>query len=165
MPIENKLMKKFAEKIKEFARREEITFRKLLDMPFVWNLLVRYRYVHFFATGVSGVLINLSVTWVLTTFLFGVDRYFTAYIFGIAANLAYNFTLYSIVIFGTKRRHVRRFLVFVIYSLIMTFIQAYIVKIITPVVGYEMYLLVIAATIFVFSTFNFFVFKLSFFRE
>lgn len=127
------------------------------------STVTRSRFPQFFIVGVCGVAINLGVTWLLTAFVFGLSGYFLAYLWGIAANLTFNFILYSII-FGTKEGHVRRLAIFITYSLVMTFVQANVVRIATPMVGLRFYLFVIASTIFVFAVVNFFVFKLSIFK-
>lgn len=151
--------------IRAFLEKEGITLSILLSPIRIYDLLMRYRFLHFFVVGSTGVVINLGVTWGLTTFVFGLPNYFFAYLFGIAANLLFNFALYTIHIFKTQANHARRLAVFVIYSLAMTYIQATVVKFTTPIVGLQYYLLVIAATILFFSFVNFLVFKLSIFKE
>lgn len=128
-------------------------------------ILFEYKYLHFFLTGTSGVALNLFVTWALTTFVFGLHGYFKAYIIALAANLAYNFTLHTKVTFGTKEGHGRRFVLFVAYSLVLTALQAFVVRTVTPVVGLEYYLFVIATTTAMFSCVTFVFFKFFLFYE
>lgn len=154
-----------ASSLRGFIEREGLSWRIVFSPRAAFVILQRYGYLHFFATGVTGVLINLGLTWLLTTFVFGIERYFTAYLFGIVANLLFNFTLYSIAIFKTEHDHIKRLGVFVLYSLAMTWMQASLVKVVTPLVGLEFYLIVIAITILAFSFLNFFIFKLALFRE
>lgn len=123
------------------------------------------RYFHFFVTGVTGVAINLAITWLLTTFVFGLANYFYAYLIGLSINLIYNFTLHTYMTFQTKERHGRRFVVFVLYSLAMSGVQALLVKSITPLVGLHYYLLVITSVIAVLSTVNFIICRLFIFKE
>src|SRR3989344_3263164 len=149
--------------IREFLEREGITWRTLFSPMKVYGLLVRYKYAQFFVVGSCGVAINLGITWALTTFVFGLPNYFFAYLFGIIANLLFNFALYTISIFKTHENHLRRLVVFMAYSLIMAYIQATVVKLVTPVIGLQYYLFVIAATILFFSIVNFFVFRMSIF--
>lgn len=129
------------------------------------TILFRHKYLHFFATGASGVAINLLTTWLLTTFVFGLSRYFTAYVIGTAFNLLYNFTLHTLVTFKTTSRHFVRLVGFVVYSLVFAFFQTMFVKYVVSKVGVHYYLVVIATTIFVFSTVSFLVFKFFLFRE
>lgn len=129
------------------------------------NILFEQKYFHFFLTGISGVAINLGLTWIFTTYVFGLANYFRAYLIGVSFNLVYNFVLHTIVTFNTKERHVQRFVWFVVYSILLTLLQAYVVRTITPMVGLQYYLLVIATTIFVFSTVTFVFFKFILFRE
>ena len=128
-------------------------------------ILIEHKYLHFFVTGTSGVVLNLFVTWFLTTFVFGLQNYFKAYVIALAVNLVYNFALHTKVTFGTKGGHGRRFVWFTVYSLALTALSAYIVRTVTPIVGLEYYLFVIAATIAVFSCVTFVFFKFFLFRE
>ncbi|MDO8520609.1 MAG: GtrA family protein [bacterium] len=137
--------------------------RKLIALAH--TILIEHKYLHFFVTGTSGVALNLFVTWFLTTFVFGLQNYFKAYAIALAVNLVYNFVLHTKVTFGTTGGHGRRFIWFAMYSLAMTALQAYIVRTVTPLVGLEYYLFVIAATIAVFSCVTFVFFKFFLFRE
>ena len=116
--------------------------------------IIRHQYVRFFIVGGSGVVLNLAVTWFLTTFFFGENRYFTAFIIGTTLNLLYTFTLYTLRVFRTTTRHVRRFVIYVLYCLVMTLIQLSVVKWITSLVGVHFYLVVIVVVTFIFSFVN-----------
>ncbi|OGZ06933.1 MAG: hypothetical protein A2942_01200 [Candidatus Lloydbacteria bacterium RIFCSPLOWO2_01_FULL_50_20] len=129
------------------------------------SILFRHKYFHFFMTGVSGVAINLSLTWFFTTFVFGLPGYFKAYLIGATFNLLYNFTLHTLVTFKTTSRHFSRLIGFIAYSVILTLFQAVIVKYVTEAVGLQYYLLVIATTIFLLSTVTFVIFKFFLFHE
>jgi putative flippase GtrA len=153
------------ERIKQFIEKEHITFFALCNPFFVFRLLSHHRYIHFFLIGVTGVGINLVLTWFFAEFVFGRSRYFDAYLIGLAGNLVYNFILHTVITFKTTRAHSKRFIVFIFYALLMTALQAYLVKIITPIVGVDYYLFVIASIILFFSTVSFFIFKLSVFNE
>ena len=85
--------------------------------PWGYDLVVRTKYLHFFLTGVTGVFINLVSTWVLTTFVFGLENYFSGYIIGVVLNLAFNFTVHTIVTFKAKNHVFQRMLGFTAYSL------------------------------------------------
>ncbi len=128
-------------------------------------ILFEHKYLHFFMTGVSGVGINLLVTWFLTTYVFGLAGYFKGYIIGTTINLFYNFALHTKVTFETKSGHARRFIFFVTYSLVLTAVQASVVRVVTPMVGLEYYLFVIAGAIFIFSCVTFLFFKFFLFHE
>ncbi len=151
--------------LSRFIKKEEITWHLLLKPRRIYLLLMRHGYLQFFLVGGGGVILNLGVTWALTTFVFGLTHYFTAYLIGIGANLVWSFVLYSFAIFKTKSDHVRRLVLFTVYFVVVTWFNTLIVKTITPLVGLRYYLLVIAATIMLLSTINFFVFKLSLFKE
>lgn len=137
--------------------------QKLITLARV--ILFEHKYLHFFATGVSGVALNLFVTWFLTTYYFGLENYFKAYIISLLCNLVYNFVLHTKVTFATKERHMQRFVFFVAYSILLTAVQAYVVRTITPIVGLEYYLFVIATAIAVFSCVTFVFFKFFLFNE
>lgn len=138
----------------------------MLSIPLkIAAFLHRIRYLHYFAVGVSGVALNLGITVVLTELVFGRERYFSAYVIGLAAGLLYNFTLHTIVTFKTKDRHTSRLLFFLAYSLTLTYVQARVVKAITDTVGVDWYALVIATVILTFSVLTFIVFKLFVFRN
>jgi putative flippase GtrA len=139
--------------------------RNLINPFWWWRLAVRERYLHFFIVGATGVAINLAITAFFAELVFGRERYFTAYVIGLVINLAYNFILHTIVTFKTKGDHVRRLTIFVVYSLILTFIQAQVVKYITNLVGVNWYLIVIAGVIFFFSIVTFLLFKFVLFRD
>lgn len=137
----------------------------------LWNpmelflLLLKYRFIHFLAVGGSGVLINLFLTWTLTTYVFGLENYFTAYLFGLTANIMFSFTLYTVTVFQTKNDHWRRLGIYFVYILFVVWAQSNIIKYAVPLIGLQYYLLVIATVIAVFSIINFLVFKLSIFRQ
>lgn len=132
---------------------------------FVKSAIIDSRYAHFFATGLTGVLLNLLVAWTLTEFIFGVERYFVGYLAGAAVNVTYNFTLHTIMTFRTKKRHVRRFMLFILYSALSAGVQIAVVKTVTDAIGKEYYLIVIASTIFFLSLVSFLFFKYLLFNE
>lgn len=140
-------------------------YLKLLHPVEFIRLLIVHRYAHFFAVGATGVFINLSITAFFAELVFGREHYFSAYLVGLGANLIYNFVLHTAVTFKTKTNHARRLAIFVAYSLALTYLQAYLVKTITPIVGIDFYLLVIASVILVFSVATFVLFKFVLFRE
>lgn len=129
------------------------------------RLLITHKFLHFFITGVVGVTLNLLITWMLTTFVYGIDGYFTAYLVGTAVNLLFNFTIHTIITFKTRTRHFQRLTGFIFYNISMTAVQAVIIKYLTTLFGLQYYLFVIAGTIFTFSVVSFVVFKFFLFRE
>ncbi|MDB5189500.1 MAG: hypothetical protein JWL82_457 [Parcubacteria group bacterium] len=122
-------------------------------------------FIRFFFTGAAGAVLSLAITWALTTFVVGTAHYFSAYLVGIAANLLFNFVTYTLAVFKTKHDHLRRLAVFLWYGVIMAFLQGSTVQLITEHVGVQRYLFVIAGVIAFFAVLNFFVFKLSVFKE
>ena len=151
--------------LKKFLRKERVTWNILLRPVQLIKLLYKAKFIHYFLVGISGVFINLFLTWFLTTFFFGVDNYFHAYLIGLSANIIYNFTLHSTVSFNTKKYHTKRFFFFAAYSLGMAALQAIAVKATTNVIGNELYLLVVVGYIILFSLFNFVFFKAFLFNE
>ncbi len=153
------------ESFKRFKHQEALTWRLLFSPRQVTSLLMRYGYFQFFAVGGTGVVIDLGITWALTTYVYGAEHYFTAYLIGISVNLLWNFVLYSFTIFKTKGDHARRLVIFVGYSIFITWVNTLIVQWLVGLIGVRYYLEVIALVILVLSTINFFVFKLSLFKE
>lgn len=152
-------------RLHSFIEQEQITFARLCNPAFLVRLLYKYKYIHFFLTGITGVGLALFITWATTEYIFGLENYFTAYLIGLAVNLIYNFILHTTVSFGTKKNHPQRFVIFVIYSLCMASLQAGTVKVLTPAFGIEYYLFVIASVILIYSTISFFLFKFIIFSE
>ena len=152
-------------KIHNFIKQEQITFAKLFSPVFILHLLYKYKYIHFFLTGMTGVILALLITWSLTEHVFGLENYFTSYLVGLSANLVYNFILHTKVSFNTRKNHPQRFVIFVIYSLLMVSLQAVTVKILTPIIGIEFYLFVIASVILIYSIISYFIFKFIIFSE
>lgn len=129
------------------------------------KLLITHKFLHFFITGVFGVVLNLIITWTLTTFVYGIGGYFTAYLIGTLVNLVFNFVIHTIVTFKTRTRHFSRLVGFIFYNIGMTAVQASVIKYITEKIGLHYYLFVIAGTILIFSIGNFIVFKFFLFHE
>lgn len=132
---------------------------------YLFSLLCNSRLIHFLSVGSAGAILNLFLTWSFTEFVFGQERYLDAFIIGIAGNLIFNFAFNTLITFKTKTRHARRFAGFVAYSLSMAGIQYYTVKSITPLVGIDWYLLVIAGVILAYAFLNFLFFKHVLFQE
>lgn len=131
----------------------------------VKSLIIDSRFSHFFVTGVTGVLLNLLITWSLTEFVFGVERYIIGYLFGAVVNLTYNFIFHTILTFHTKERHVRRFFLFILHGILSTIVQITIVNTLTNALGKTYYLFIIATVIFLLSVVNFLFFKHVLFNE
>lgn len=122
-------------------------------------------FVRFLITGGTGALLSLVTTWALTHYLVGEKHYFSAYLVGIGVNLLFNFVMYTLMVFKTQRDHIRRLLLFTFYGLLMAAFQGMSVRLITSIVGTAHYLIIIALVIGLFAILNFFVFKLSIFKE
>ncbi len=126
--------------------------------------LTRHRFVRFLLAGGSGAALNVVITFGLTQFVLGAREYFTAFLIGTTVNFLYNFTLYTVAIFKTRERHLRRFFLFACYSTIITVVQLTLVHAITGVMGADWYLLVIALVILFGACFNYLVFKSTIFK-
>lgn len=134
--------------------------------PLDWlKLFYRVRLLHFLLVGGTGVLLNLLMTWFFTEFFFGLEGYFYGYLIGLSVNIVYNFLLHTHVTYKTKKEHMKRFRWFVAYTLVFTFIQALLVRWLTPLIGLEYYLFVIATIIAIGSIITFLIFKLWLFKE
>jgi putative flippase GtrA len=151
--------------INSFIKKENITFRNLFNPIFILKLLHKHNYLVFFTIGVIGVIINLTAVFILTEYVFGLERYYTAYLIGLTLNIIFNFIFHTWITFQAKNRHIKRFILFVVYSIALTLIQALTVNIVTPLVGLKYYLLVISGFIFTFSTLTFIFFKLYLFKD
>lgn len=123
------------------------------------------RYLHFFVVGCVGTFINLFITFILTEFIFGKEKYFTAYLIGLLIAILYNFTIHTIITFKTKNNHTKRLITFMLWSLFIAYIEAVNIKYITKVLGVDYYIFIIAGVILVYSTFSFLVCKLILFKE
>lgn len=140
-------------------------WRVLIHPIFLISFLCNYRLVHFLSVGSLGALLNLFLTWFFTTFVFGQAHYLDAFVIGIVGNLIFNFTFNTLITFKTQKKHVRRFFGFVAYSLFIAGIQYLTVRTITPLIGTDLYLWVIAGVILTYSFLNFVFFKYILFRE
>jgi len=154
-------------KINQFILNENISFKNILNPIFMFKLFHKHRYLHFFIVGSTGVLIQLITTWFFIMFIFGQDKKFESYLIGLTLNLIYNFILYSLTTFKTKKNHITRFIFYLIYSFMLAFIQANIVKSLESILnpGVYLFLLIITFVILLFSTITFLVFKLWLFKE
>ena len=128
------------------------------------SLLHRHRIFHYLAVGGSGAALNLLVSWFMTTFVVGLEGYFVATLTGLAVNIMYNFTMYSLAVFREARMSMQRFVVFVLYSLATACAYALIVRFVTELLGAEYYLVVSFFALAFFAVLNFFVLRLSIFR-
>ncbi|MDA3855685.1 MAG: GtrA family protein [Candidatus Woesearchaeota archaeon] len=133
--------------------------------PVDWYFLfLKFRFVHFLLVGGTGVLINILFTAFFAEIVFGREEYFYAYLIGLFSNLVYNFILHTKFTFKTKDKHKRRFTYFIVYNLLMSALQAVIIKSIVDYIGVDYYLLVIVGVIGFFFTINFLVSKLILFK-
>jgi putative flippase GtrA len=121
--------------------------------------------IRFLLVGGTGTLLNLGVTWLSVTAVFGVKKYFWGAVLGLAANIIYNFTLYTISVFKTTENHHRRLSIFALYSICIAGLYLVLVRTVTAVVGAEYYLLVSAGAILFFAVVNYIVLKKSIFAE
>ena len=123
------------------------------------------RYLHFFIVGATGVALNLALTAFFAELVFGRANYFDAYLIGLFANLLYNFALHTFVTFKTKGKHLQRLSIFIAYSLLLAYLQAYAIKHLTDWIGINWYIIIIASVILVFSIVTFLLFKFVLFKK
>jgi len=105
----------------------DFDFKKIYNPIYVFNYLLKKRFIHFLVIGSSGVILNLLITFLLSKFVFlsesvyfGVKGYTISFIFGTASNLIYNFILHTKITFNVKENHGKRFVVFICYSILMS---------------------------------------------
>lgn len=127
--------------------------------------LHKKRYVHFFATGVVGIVLNILTVWFFTEFVFGIDYYLVGYLIGAVVNVTYNFTLHTIMTFQTRQGHAKRFVYFILFSVLSACVQVIIIRALTEYFGREYYLPIIAGSILLLSFISFVFFKHSLFKE
>lgn len=134
--------------------------------PFnIYYYLLNSRLYHFILVGGTGVLLNLGLTIFFAEFVFGRQDYFYAYLIGLFSNLAYNFSLHSLVTFKTQDSHLLRFFIFIIYNLLISGLQAFIIKSTVDILGIDYYILVILGVIGTFFLINFLISKLWLFKN
>ena len=121
--------------------------------------------IRFTISSGLGVLVNISLTYILTEFVFGRNQYLFAYIIGLGVGILTQFIMHVIFTFKTKDYVVKKFLLFYIYSILMTIFQVFVVKNITNIVGVDYYMPVIIGTIGVFYAVSYFVNKLYIFKN
>lgn len=136
-----------------------------MNIPQLINKLLSTRLPHFALISGVGLAINLSFVTLFTELVFGRERYFSAYIIGLVANLLFNFIFHTIYTFKTKQRHTRRFIFFIVYNLVMSYIQARIIDWIVPIIGYDWYLFIIISIICFFAVFSFILYKFGLFKD
>jgi putative flippase GtrA len=111
-----------------------------------------------FSSGV-GVFINLSLTLLLTEFLFGRQNYFYAYVISLTIGLLAQFILHIKYTFKKSNHISQKFQLFMGYSVIMTLIQVVTVRAITGFLGVNYYIFVISFVICFFYISNYLINK------
>ena len=148
----------------------------------------KVRYLHFFAIGSTSVVLNLFLTWLFVEFVFLKSEYLIfdlkfkdstfGFIIGETVGLTYNFCLNAIITFRTRKKLKRRFVLFVLYSLLMTYLAVFPATLILRnyleyvfalinlnfLVG-AAYLIAASLVILFFSFFNFVLFKIWLFKD
>ncbi len=113
-----------------------------------------YALLRTLATGGSGALLSILVTYVCVEYLFGKEGYFTAYLTGVAIGVIYAFGVFAFAVFKTTEHLLRRFVLFALYMALLVVVQSVIVRAVVSVVGVDYYLHVIALTIAALSLVN-----------
>ncbi len=151
--------------LNKFLKKEGLTGFNFLNV-FLWiKVFWKHNVIQFLLVGGSGVLLQLIVTWLLTSFVFGLEKYYIGYTFGLSLNLIYNFILHTFFTFKAKNGHGRRFIGFIVYSLFMAMLQYLIVRGLVYLFGNSWYLVVISGVILICSIITFIIFKFWLFRE
>lgn len=121
--------------------------------------LDRAKFVQSLLTGGTGAALCLSVTSVLTEFVFSREGYFTAYLLGVACGVVFAFIMFMRFVFKTTTHLARRFFFFASYMVILVIVQAVIVKYAVSVFGVDWYFVVIACVIGALSAVNYVVYQ------
>lgn len=116
------------------------------------------------ATGGSGALLSIVITYLCVEYLFGKEGYFTAYLTGVAIGVIYAFAVFAFAVFKTTEHLLRRFAIFSAYMALLVVVQSVIVRVAVSVVGVDYYLVVIALTIAALSLVNHLVYSRYIFR-
>lgn len=141
-----------------------ILIMRLMSLLSVYTAIIRLRIVRFLAVGVSAVALHLLVTYLLTTFVFGLQGYFYGYSIGLILTLCYNYVLHSVYTFERQKMNTSRFFLFIAVTLTISLLQAATVKIVTPLVGLEWYLVSIFFVVISYSALTFLFLKFWLFR-
>jgi len=152
VPVTLGIRKKGVSKINNF--REIINHSKLLIIIGFWRLKT---FIKFSISSIIGVLVNLLLTFTLTELVFGRPQYFYAYIIGLSVGLLTQFAMHTIYTFNNKDFMLRKLLLFFGYAILMSFLQAYVVKRLTESIGVDYYLLVIIGVIVFFYMLGYFI--------
>lgn len=162
---------------------KEINYKELKNPINLIKFLWKTKYIHFFITGTSGVLINLVFAFIFVEYVFTNPSYnffitiqntTIGIIIGTSINLIYNFILHTNMTFKTKKNHTKRFLIFIIYSLFVSYFinlpltilfRNFLEKTLPEFISSYSYLISSAFVILFVSCFTFIFFKLYLFKE
>ncbi len=136
-----------------------------MNYSLLFRKLVSYSLIRFLVTGGFGVLLNLVVVFGITEFVVGRENYMIGYFSGFIVNLLFNFLIHTLWTFETKRWHKRRLVIFIMYHIGMTLLQALVINLLVGLIGIEWYLIIIALVIGFFSIITYVVFKFFLFKD
>ena len=118
------------------------------------------RIIHFYWVGGTAACLHILFSWLFTSFVFGLSRYYIGYFIGMGISWFFNFVMHTLVTFKAKGHFGKRLAGFLTYSVVSNFIQAWAVTTLTSLFGNEYYLLIITTVIVTISIGTFFVYKL-----
>ena len=146
-----------------FFKKYDLVGFNVFNLKIWYKILLNSRFLHYLLVGGSGVLIQLFLTWSLTKFIFGIDKYYISYSIALLVNLIYSFLLHVEVTFKSQKKW-SYFIIFLLYSLLMTILQFILVRFLVKIFGTSFYLMIISLIILFFSIINFIFFKFKLFR-
>ncbi len=168
--------------ISDFIENENLSFKNILNPFFIFNILHKYRYTYYLLIGISGLLLNLVLSFIFSIYLFPNGLFdfknTTVGIFiGLTINFIYNFILHILITFENKDNFWKKFIQFISYSLFVTYliiipVTVFLTDIFGDVLlnlGYlflakYIYLIITSFMVFLFSIINFLIFKLWMFK-
>lgn len=133
-----------------------------------WDLFQKIfgkKFFIFLFIGGLGVLINIIVTFLLTEFVFGQEKYIYSFIIGTLINITYNLIFYSKYTFKVNKISFNQKIIFYSYSWFIVFLQVYLVNFFVQLIGIKYYIFVIILIIGILSIFSFLFFKFVIFNN
>jgi putative flippase GtrA len=149
-------------------------------IKYLWNI----KFINFLIIGTSGVFLNLLISFFIVEFILNSSTYFLlsfsikhttiGIISGISVNMLFNFYFFTKSTFKTKKNHIKRFFIFLVYAIFITYIvnlqttlllRDFLENILFDKIAKFSYLIASIVVIITISIINFFVFKFWLFKE
>lgn len=124
---------------------------------------ILHQYIQTLLVSGSGVLLSLSIVFVLTELYFGRERYFEAYLIATGISIMYAFIMF-IRLYSVQKGYLFRFILFLVYMLVLVVVQTVVIRHSVNLYGVDWYLLVITTIVGVLSFLSFFVYRYIIFR-